>query len=237
MTGVLTIFVNDVAALSFFSFAPSFVLPSIRGMTALTRQFDHFYEGSNSQGNNKYTFHKLNGQTFQIFPMSLMCHVSFVFCWQIRYSYHGQELTQTVPKSWPPSSGCSSWARYHVLSACRLKYWYFWYTLVILSVRFYRCQMIFSFCFQGGEEQHSILLATTGDRWRQSGLDRPDSTVIFAFFHIRSFAVPREVCMIVGFHWFSTFLPGWGSFAGIWRARHVVSKCKTHVTCSLFCDR
>lgn len=166
-----------------------------------------------------------------------MCHVSFVFCWQIRYSYHGQELTQTVPKSWPPSSGCSSWARYHVLSACRLKYWYFWYTLVILSVRFYRCQMIFSFCFQGGEEQHSILLATTGDRWRQSGLDRPDSTVIFAFFHIRSFAVPREVCMIVGFHWFSTFLPGWGSFAGIWRARHVVSKCKTHVTCSLFCDR
>jgi len=80
MTGVLTIFVNDVAALSFFSFAPSFVLPSIRGMTALTRQFDHFYEGSNSQGNNKYTFHKLNGQTFQIFPMSLMCHVPCVIC-------------------------------------------------------------------------------------------------------------------------------------------------------------
>lgn len=91
--------------------------------------------------------------------------------------------------------------------------------------------MIFSFCFQGGEEQDSILLATTGDRWRQSGLDRPDSTVIFAFFHIRSFAVPREVCMIVGFQWFSTFLPGWGSFAGIWRARHVVSKCNS---CDMF---
>ena len=82
----------------------------------------------------------------------------------------------------------------------------------LIFVSFYRCQMIFSFCFQGGEEQHSILLATTGDRWRQSGLDRPDSTFIFAFFHIRSFAVPREVCMIVDFHWFSTFLPGWGSF-------------------------